>query len=273
MIEAIKIYSVKSSFIAFLLLMSVSLGAQNQASDMDLDSVLQENNIDAPVQDTVVTTYEEQNAAPAEEIAYEPDTAYLRSLPSSYIDSLKKDKAFAYANDPEYWKKEESKPSKRGFWDWFDDMLKKKWVRILIWLLLGGAILFAILKIIVENKLFLFYSPAKKAGASEVLLETELMSVDLDEKIRAAESEKDLRLATRYRFLKVLQNLNEKKLISYDVQMTNSDYIRQMKQHHRLKEFRLLARIYDYVWYGEFEPNEQQYGIIKNNFEEFHRVI
>jgi hypothetical protein len=201
-----------------------------------------------------------------------PDTVYIRYIPSSVTDSLKKLKKFAYANDPAYWKDEPVEANK-GFWFWLAKMARKTWVKALFWILLIGFLLFIIIKIGIQNNFFLFYSSVKKNSVSDEIAESELMSEDINIHIREAEQQGRYREATRFHFLRVLQQLNKLHYISYDPQLTNSDYIRQLKDFHSLANFRTLTHIYDYVWYGEFEPSEQQYSTISKTFSEFYQVI
>ena len=46
---------------------------------------------------------------------YKPDSVVLRSVPDSVVQRLQGEKAFAYANDPQFWLKEESQDSKTIF--------------------------------------------------------------------------------------------------------------------------------------------------------------
>lgn len=70
-------------------------------------------------------------------------------------------------------------------------------------------------------------------------------------------------------YLKTLQLLHDNNLIRLNAKSTNRDYIRQMQKHKDAGQFRFLTRIYEYVWYGEFQPDEKQFGIIRNNFNKF----
>ena len=84
---------------------------------------------------------------------------------------------------------------------------------------------------------------------------------------------KNYNYAIRYLYLKTLYVLNDKKWIQFHSQATNSEYLNQMSQHKRSQEFRFLTRVYEYVWYGKFEINEQQFVRVYANFKTFQAHI
>lgn len=264
------IYLLRSLALLAFLLATQSLFAQYDQSG--IDSAI------AAV-DSAQVYGDEQNDGDSENFADEvkkpslyPDTFYLRNVPDDVRDSLKSLRKFAYANDPAYWK-DEPVEAGGGFWMWLARMARLAWVKTLLWTLLIGFLVFVIIKIAIENKFFIFYSSVKKNSISDEIPESELMGEDINAHIREAEQQGNYREATRYHFLRVLQQLNNRHYIRYDAQLTNSDYIRQLKDFHSLTHFRSLAYIYDYVWYGEFEPNEEQYSMISKRFNDFFNVI
>ena len=69
------------------------------------------------------------------------------------------------------------------------------------------------------------------------------------------------------RFLNVLKNLSDKKLIDWNVEKTNHDYLKALKTEQSKTVFAELLYIFEYVWYGEFEVNEETYHQLKKKFE------
>ncbi len=261
-----KLLRVYSLLTALLLLNTLLIAQDDKSLNNYLDSLHVQQDTVVASPDSEFLDYEEEqglkDTANNESRPEEPPL--LRSVPQSLVDSLKATKDFEYANDPAYWKDDQVK-DEADFWKKLFGFLRQQWVRYLFYVLLGALLLFVLYKIIVENQLFLFYSsPKKKSG--ELLLETELMQEDMEGRILEAESKEQYREATRYRFLRVLQQLNNRNLITYDAQLTNADYLRQMKQHPSIKELKMLIRVYEYVWYGEFEPDAGQYASIKEMF-------
>lgn len=94
--------------------------------------------------------------------------------------------------------------------------------------------------------------------------------IDLDELIAKYENEKNYRFATRYQYLKLLKVFNDKKLLTWDPDKTNLDYIREVGASPYQQEFKNLTLVFDYVWYGDFEINLEDYTKYK---QAFHQLI
>lgn len=77
------------------------------------------------------------------------------------------------------------------------------------------------------------------------------------------EQEKDYRSAIRYQFLYMLKKLTDKKLIDWNPEKTNKEYLMEIKKSDLQKQFKDAAFIFDYVWYGEFSVDQNAYEIYK----------
>ena len=202
-----------------------------------------------------------------------PDTVVLRSVPDSAINAFKRDKDFAYANDAAYWAKEPVGDNNyKDFWYYFWSFITSRGVRIFVYLLIAAVLIFAFYKIVVENKLYLFYSPPKKLAAIESN-ETDINNEDLEEKIHEAFQVMDYRLAIRYMHLKALRRLDEKGFIHFHSQGTSHEYAVQLSAHKQGKDFRYLTDVYEYVWYGGFTLTQQQAETLQKNFNRFYISI
>lgn len=201
-----------------------------------------------------------------------PEITVLRSVPDTTVSRLKKEKAFAYANDPAYWTKQ--KPQhKKGFWDYVFDFFSSSIVRWIFYILLAALAIFVLYRIIVVNDLLVFYSSRK---TKTILNEQDSREIDgslIDEKIRQAIDGKQYNIAVRYLYLKTLYALTEKNAINYHVEGTNNEYLNQMAEHKLGKEFRFLTLVYEYVWYGKFDITEEQFSLVHNNFKNLHSAI
>jgi hypothetical protein len=200
------------------------------------------------------------------------DKPALRSVPDTTVERMKGDKSFAYANDPAYWTKER-KVYRRGFWDYVFNFFSSDLVKVIFYTLIGALIVFVLYRIIVVNELLIFYSSKKKRVLSEKPESTEIDPAAIDKKIKDAIDQRNYNGAVRYLYLKTLYTLNDKKWIQFHSEATNNEYLDQMSQHKRNKEFRFLTQVYEYVWYGKFEINEQQFALVHNNFKSFQADI
>ncbi len=82
---------------------------------------------------------------------------------------------------------------------------------------------------------------------------------DIRQLIKNAVLDKNYRLAIRYYYLLILQLLSEKELIDWQQQKTNDDYMAELSESGLLNEFGKATLLYDYVWYGEFEIDQERY--------------
>lgn len=219
----------------------------------------------------VAPVLEEQHAAYQEKV-YEADPASFRQVPDSAINKLKRQKDFAYANDPAYWVQEPQEEEKNGFLDSLFGFLSRDGVRTVLFILLIGFFLFIVYRVLVVNNLYLFSRRSTKKVAIDEG-EGDIEDENLDERIIAAIDRKEHRLAVRFMYLKSLRLLKDRQWIRFHAQTTNYEYVTQMSGHKMANEFSFLTRIYDYVWYGEFPLNEEQFKLVHNNFQNFYTAV
>ena len=91
--------------------------------------------------------------------------------------------------------------------------------------------------------------------------------------IEKAVTSENYRLAVRYHFLYLLQQLSREEIVSYDPAKTDEEYVQEIKDKELQGLFRKVSRIYDYVWYGDFVPEATAYQRIKNEFEKIENLI
>lgn len=190
----------------------------------------------------------------------------VRKVPDSVTEAMKKQRDFLYANDPSYWEKD--KPQDRSLLSKFFEFLGSPVMKVVLYIVLGLIILFIIYQVAVVNNFFVF-SRTKRNKKKEEGEDGEIVPLDIDEKIRDAIGKGQYRMAVRYLYLKTLAVLGEKNHIKLHAKSTNNDYLIQMRQSPVFGEFAALTRVYEYVWYGEFMPGQQQFEKIHNNFNQF----
>jgi len=119
--------------------------------------------------------------------------------------------------------------------------------------------------------IFLSESEGGKVFLSE---EEEIVKTsDISDLIQKAVAEENYRLAIRYYFLLILQQLTRKELINYEFSKTDEDYLREIQQQPLQQQFRQLTRIYDFIWYGNFEASQEQFLKSKREFEKMQDLI
>ena len=146
--------------VVLLLLNNICLAQQTERLP---DSVYAADSTVAPFESAAIDTAKSSSGEEEGEIR---DTILLRAVPDSSVHRMVSDEDFTYANDPDYWKKEPV-TNNAGYWDKFFAWIHSRWFRALLYIVLGSILLFAIFRIVVENKLYLFYrsSPIWKKGS------------------------------------------------------------------------------------------------------------
>jgi len=223
----------------------------------------------ATVRDTEPATGTDAGRQEDTPALHEPAT--FRAVPDSVMTRWKKDRDFAYANDPAWWAPQKEEEEDNRFLRFLGRLLSSRGFQYFIYFLLAGVLLYALYRIIAENNLRLFYRSTANPGdrKQDVSLEEE----DLDNGLEQALTAGDHRLATRYLYLKALRLLDAKELIRYHPQATNQEYISQTRPLPQGEPFRFLTGAYERVWYGEFAINTAQFEWLLRSFQDFYKSI
>lgn len=258
--------------IGFLLMLTACFPCQAQQRLPDSIPGSMENT--APAIDTTVAAGDSVRATSSdsgrhEEAATRHDTVTFRSVPDSVLDREKKEKEFAYANDPAYWTPE--KKDDTGSHS-LEGLLSSRWFEYAMYMLLAAILGYALYKIIAENNLRFFYRKGASAATSPQQ-EPGLEEEDLDEGLTRAMTAGDHRLAIRYCYLKTLRLLDTAGLIGYHPQTTNEEYIAQLHPLPQGESFRFLTRAYERIWYGDFAITGQQFERLLQSFRDFYTSI
>jgi len=96
-----------------------------------------------------------------------------------------------------------------------------------------------------------------------------IKEADLDQLIKEAVQKQNYRLAIRYYYLKLLKYLIDNQLIEWHPDKTNRDYVMALKGSELQPLFNRLTYIYEYVWYGKFKPDVQDFETMQHSFQKF----
>ena len=98
-------------------------------------------------------------------------------------------------------------------------------------------------------------------------IEKNLHLVDFEKLIQKSLESGENRLTIRYYYLWLLKKMSEKQIIEWDVEKTNSDYHYEIKDEAQKEDFAYLSYLYNNIWYGEFELDENTFAKARNAFE------
>lgn len=214
----------------------------------------------------------------------------------SFVDTLTyENKTTEYYKERHLEKAPKNKYTEKDF-DYVDDLKKKKEKKIeekeksgslagdafvdfmanIFPYVLGILVVFIIFKSFVNTEAGFWKFGKTSKKVHEQLIHEEHEDFDknnYEQLLHLALENKDFRLATRYYYLSLLKRLSQKKLISYHKDKTNTEYTFELPDGSMRKDFSLLAYIYDYVWYGEFQVDEDKFKTIETNYKSFLQTI
>lgn len=101
----------------------------------------------------------------------------------------------------------------------------------------------------------------------------DLNEINFDKRITEALSDGDYRLAIRWLYLKMLFGLDKNKHIHFSPSKTNIDYGYEISSREIKTDFMQLSRVYEYVWYGQFELSELRYMSHEEKFRNFEKQL
>lgn len=135
-------------------------------------------------------------------------------------------------------------------------------------------VVFFIVKAIINKEgNWVFGKSSDKSIIPVTDIENNIYETDFQSLITAAEGENNYRLAVRYYYLWLLKSLSEAQMIEYDVEKTNSDYFLEIEKTEAKDLFSYTSYLYNYIWYGEFDIDNNQFQKAKNAFTHFLNTI
>lgn len=133
-------------------------------------------------------------------------------------------------------------------------------LEIIVKIIAFGIIIFVIYLIVKaimnDEGRWVFGKSSDKKVINYDEIEKNLQLVDFEKLIKEALKSGENRLAIRYHYLWLLKKMAAKEIIEWDVEKTNSDYIYEIKSAKLKEEFTYLSYLYNYIWYGEFQLEE-----------------
>ena len=140
-------------------------------------------------------------------------------------------------------------------------------LQVLMWIIAASLVLFIIYKLFLSEAVF-----NKRKTKAGINLQTEELDIhlvnDYDKLLHDAYADGNWRFAMRFLFLKTLQKLNEKQMIKYAVDKTNSTYLLELPAAKK-SDFASLALYYEYIWYGKVEIQKNIFDSIQNKYDHF----
>ncbi len=136
--------------------------------------------------------------------------------------------------------------------------------------ILIAAVIIAIVLLVLKNDIrAVFYGKSASVAIDFKEFNEDIHKINFDELIADAINKMDYRKAVRLHFLKLLKELTDKNLISWQIDKTNNDYSMELSNSKFSSKFKELALMYEYIWYGDFQLDENNFKSSINKFKEF----
>lgn len=200
----------------------------------------------------------------------------IKQPAETYFDSFRNKEEFIYITDVRQVKNSSFLFRIGRFLSKFFETLGTllKALPVLIKIALWGLVIFLIVVIFTKTGLNrVFYSNKSIGNTDYEIKDLEEQITDFDSAIQNEVSNKQYRRAIRLLFLKLINVLDRVEFIKYSKEKTNIDYLREIRDSQFRPGFLSLIGIYNNVWYGQFEIDQQQYQKYEKDFIQFHNQI
>lgn len=163
--------------------------------------------------------------------------------------------------------KKRDKPVKFESPSVLENLFSSGGLQVILWIIAFSVVGFIIYRLFLSKGIFGSAS-AKAAKEVEEEEEENIADKDFNYYLNKAYAEGDLRASTRYLFLMTLQKLDQKELIRFGADKTNSAYMYELPQAKR-NDFASLSLYYEYIWYGKASLQKETFDMIRIRFNDF----
>ncbi len=179
-------------------------------------------------------------------------------------------------------------PSSTTMWDdflrWLSD-ISQDWLpnskainsvfdilQYLLVILLLFVLLSVIFKLNFSHLFFKRSAKSRKRMRYEVLDEN-IHALNFSALIADAVAQTRYRKAIRLYYLQALKQLTDRKLIDWQINKTNHEYLNELRSTNLHQAFDRLTFIFDYTWYGNFSLSPSDFKDIETKFRHFEQSI
>ncbi len=201
-----------------------------------------------------------------------------RAVPLKKIEEFRKDAAFRYDREKEpllslwdyilAWLRDRLGRHVRGI----DGQFAWKAVEYAVYGIVIAAVLLVVIKLMGADLRGLFFSPKKKRPAPDEAIE-HIENVDFDSLIARSLEERDYRAVVRLLYHKALKELSARGFVQWKIDKTNNDYLSELSASPLRREFTELTRIFEHIWYGNFDLPAETFAAVNELYEGFYRVL
>lgn len=119
----------------------------------------------------------------------------------------------------------------------------------------------------------IFTGKSKTIAVPYVAASDNIHEIDFNTEIDKAILTSNYRMAVRLMYLRSLKKLNNSNLINWQPEKTNQTYIKELTDPYQREQFSLLTTQFEYIWYGEFFIDQENFKEVKNSYDQFNTGI
>ena len=208
------------------------------------------------------------------------DTLSVRYFDQKQLEELQQDRAYYYDRpppNPSLWEK---------IMTWLDNWLNRnlgrdnvntlndiwrKYLRYILVLFIVGIALQRVLKTQILG--VFFKTPPKVVHKVDNASIENIAQINFEQLIQQALAQKDYRLAVRWYYLQMLQELSRRNYIDWQPNKTNEDYQSELQKSPYYQDFQQLRWLFDHVWYGEFPINTERFNEVEQQFRQLNKQL
>ncbi|WP_130286464.1 hypothetical protein [Aquimarina brevivitae] len=149
-----------------------------------------------------------------------------------------------------------------------------KVIETIIYIILIGFAIYLVIRILAGKDAISFFKRKNTSVNLPIhIAEEDIEKINLEDLISEALANQNYRLAIRYMYLKVLQNLSASAIVEYHFEKTNTDYFQEIANPSIKQGFSRVSYLYDYIWYGKFELDQGGFDKAKRTFDNLNSLI
>lgn len=233
--------------------------AQEDSAAIDYDAYEQEEYVNSGTQESAKIPFSEVST---------PLPFHDRAIDAAEWERLTADETFNYTDEKPEVEKEPSEQDSgfRKFMNELFEFFRSGAGKVLIWILVAGAVLFIIFRIFKLNGNVLFARKDKKINNQPDETADDYQPENWEQSIADAAQAGNYRLAVRHGYRYLLNLLQEQGKIRFETAKTNYQYSYELSGTRLHQPFLQLTRQYEYAWYGGFDIGKEQ-------FEAYYRLL
>ncbi|MDR1517823.1 MAG: hypothetical protein LBS52_07010 [Dysgonamonadaceae bacterium] len=137
----------------------------------------------------------------------------------------------------------------------------------IFYILLFLAVVYIAVRLIMNHKGRWFFEKADEAVPIDLTnVEQHIHEADFPSLLKEAEQAGDTRQSVRLLYLWTLKTFADSKIIAWNADKTNIDYLGEIKDEGLKSDFNYLSYLYNYIWYGEFAIDSKDYQNAREKF-------